>query len=449
MKKKSIKKVLLSGATTLALLVSTVTSTFAFVILNDEANISEFNFNIQNEEGLWISLDGVYYSQDINYSMIKNALEANINPSITDTDSDGDISDEDGFISLDEYIMNPVTLKANKTLVSLQDYTDRLGQSSKRLSFAKDSLVSAVDPSGINNIWFNHELVDAASTDYLTFDLWFRIINNGDVATYEYTPLESNTPELVPYNYSLKFTDYTDIEGEESTVKLSNNLTTFEKGTGNPIQYGPKEIYDDPDKNDGDDSYNRESITINSADAMRIAVLNNYEYIDWATKQTNQDVKDTTTTGLYVFETKNGLGSAAVKNEEITTLEGNTDTYTVYGLDSNENDPKINAMYTYYNNTHPISPFTSGADYNESFSTIKEYTSTVLGTFNYVENTGISAVATNYSEIKLSICIYLEGWDADYFYGISANQLAVRLGFEIVETYNPSKDPTSNPPLED
>lgn len=449
MKKKSIKKVLLSGATTLALLVSTVTSTFAFVILNDEANISEFNFNIQNEEGLWISLDGVYYSQDINYSMIKNALEANINPSIIDADEDGYISDEDGFISLDEYIMNPVTLKANETLVSLQNYIDRLGQSSKRLSFAKDSLVRADDPSGSNNIWYNHELVDATSTDYLTFDLWFRIINNGDVATYEYNPLGNTTPELVPYNYSLKFTDYTDIEGEESTVKLSNNLTTFKKGTGELIQYGPKEIYDDPDIADGDGSYNRESITINSADAMRIAVLNNYEYIDWATKQTEQQVKDTTTTGLYVFETKNGLGSAAVKNEEIKTQESTTNTYTVYGLDLYENDPKRNAMYTYYNNTHPISPFTSGADYNESFSTIKEYTNTVLGTFNYVENTGISAVATNYSEIKLSICIYLEGWDADYFYGISANQLAVRLGFEIVETYNPSKDPTSNPPSED
>lgn len=456
MKIKSLKKVLLSGAATLALAVSTVTSTFAFVILNDEAKISEFNFNIQNEEGLWVSLDGVYFSQDISYDMIKAALEKNINPIITDTNGDGLISDEEGFISLDEYTMNPVTMKANQTLVSLETYTDRLGQNSKKLSFAKDTLVDGTDPSGQNNIWYDHSSKDASSSDYLYFDLWFRIINNGEVAKYDYTTTTADevagpttTTVQVPYNYQLSFSDYTSITGSDNSIELSNNLTTYDQTEGDNfgkiIQYGPKvEIEDDPTTDEVESGY-RNVIKTNTADAMRLAVLNSYDYADWATAQETAAEKDTTTTGLHVFEVNKGLGSAAIANEDVTTASGDTKTYTAYELDEHSHDQNKNAMYTYYNNTHPISPFTSGASYNESFSTIDEYQNTVLGTFKYQESDENAIIATNYSTIKLSIAIYLEGWDADYLYGISANSLMVKLGFRIDQTYNPEKDPTKTP----
>jgi hypothetical protein len=86
-------------------------------------------------------------------------------------------------------------------------------------------------------------------------------------------------------------------------------------------------------------------------------------------------------------------------------------------------------MYTYYNNTHPLSPFDKAASDSDQFDTIhsEDMYTTELGSFEYDTESG------DYNVVKLTVMIYLDGWDADYFMGINATDLDIRLGFEIKE----------------
>ena len=67
--------------------------------------------------------------------------------------------------------------------------------------------------------------------------------------------------------------------------------------------------------------------------------------------------------------------------------------------------------------------------YFEGTETKNEFNATddIYGTFVYNDGT------QSYNTIKLSVMIWLEGWDADYIMGITAQDVAIKLGFEITK----------------
>lgn len=170
--------------------------------------------------------------------------------------------------------------------------------------------------------------------------------------------------------FNLRLQENSYIRSEAVDIELQNSLTT------------PQKEYDSGD-----------IITVNPADAMRLGVV------------VEEPAGERT---MKVFEPNAGLGSAAIEGREDQIYNKN-----------------LNAMYTYYNKTHPFSKFTEAALDGEGFDTARSFDEVSLGRFTYAEEAG------DYNTIKLTVCVWLEGWDADYFMGIPSGKVKVKLGFTI------------------
>lgn len=396
MNKNKIRRLIASVATFGFTAVSLVTSTFAFVNLNTEAKVAEFGFSIKNQEGLLISTDGVNFSQDLNYTQITEAIKKYYNE---------DLAADKKITDYSELSFLPVTLAKDSASdkVEYSQYQYMIGNTGVNLTdyranFLKDSIVLADDTyktavgATDNDIFYKHELVNAESTNYIFIDLWFTIANLGD----EHSA------------YDLSMSDRTSISGESKFVELKNNLTT----TGSEdLRTGTR-----ADGAHKDEAYVKGSylsgdvIEVNAADAMRLAVV------------TPATASNPTPT-IKVYEPSIGLGSYAFDKTDADVIAAN--------LADDNHDSAKNAAYTYYNSLNPLSPFT---DYNGDYATYFEGTKT-LSEFNDDNDTYGKFVydSTNnrYNTIKLSVMIWLEGWDADYIMGISAQDVNIKLGFEV------------------
>ncbi len=387
--KKSIKRLIASGFMMAFTLISLVTTTYAFVTLSTEASISDFSIDIVDQEGLLISTDGKVFFQDIDYSIIKKAILANKTAtSLKDIKLQGvtlggrSNANEDlkaGLYTEDytyQYNENTITdkrltfIKDDVTWLDINKPSDALAISSARENATIDNILNENDRVGIHN----YEM--ASYDDYIFFDLWLSVAQNGD-----YHP-----------NYKLKFSDRTVIEGESQEVELFNSLETI------------------------DASYKKgDKIIVNPKDAFRLGV----NVISSANDTSYSNIND----NLKIFEPNEGLGSYAVEG-----------IHDVSGRDSNLFNPQKNAMYTYYNNLNPLAPFTNGVIDNGQLNTLtnKENASgdsiindETLAQFKYTNG--------SYNVVKMTVMIWLEGWDADYFVGINNKAISVKLGFEIVE----------------
>ena len=80
--KKGTLKLLLSSVAAASCAVSLTASTFAYVIIGNSVEVADFYFDIESQEGLLVSLDGINYQQDIT----SNQLKEKIAGSVTDFD---------------------------------------------------------------------------------------------------------------------------------------------------------------------------------------------------------------------------------------------------------------------------------------------------------------------------------------------------------------------------
>ncbi|MCR5349873.1 MAG: hypothetical protein K6E20_02670 [Acholeplasmatales bacterium] len=178
--------------------------------------------------------------------------------------------------------------------------------------------------------------------------------------------------------YNLVFGDLTKISAEDTSVKLKNKLTAYQNGE--VTEYGS-----------GDE------LSLNVANAMRLGV-------------NSSDLG-----GLKVYETPTDLDLGSV------ALEG-----------ADETDPthykNYSAMYTYYNSLFPKYPLSEGK--NKMVQTDNNYSDDSLGLFTY------DYTEKKYNDLKVTFYMWLEGWDADYIYGVDAagRDISVYLEFTYKET---------------
>lgn len=415
-KRKGIRRLIALGSMSAFTLASFVTTTFAFVTLNTEATVSGFTFNITDQKGLLLSVDGETFSQDIDSDLIKATILKNQNYGLASTAANyktnfSQISFEGITLGGKAQATDPLTAG-----VFSEEYEYKIGNyivpiKDKKATFVKDSLykyssqdLDDIDASNdaqytaeykakmrANDNFYGHAYKEAGWQDYVFFDLWARVADDTQSGK----------------DFDLKFSSRTEITGKEEEVTLLNNMTTTgteDTRTGN--------------RTDGRAYVNgqyvaQDTIKVNPADAMRLGVVTLDNSINAQNIGENTGERDTNVTDfkVNVFEVNKGLGSYAVAGE-------NTD---------DTRNPAKNAMYTYYNSLFPLSPFTKGVDNNGQLDTKSNYTDTVLGTFTY------NSTSKNYNVVKLSVMVWLEGWDADYFAGITDATVAVKLGFEIVE----------------
>ena len=407
-----IGKALLSTAMIAATAATFASTTYAFVVLEKEAHVDDIQFEIETHEGLLVSLDADTYvtaeGEDADIKDLANIADNKLKAK----NFYQDISKEMLEPHITGTVYQGVTMVAGEaTEITCKDELladvktgvtfDTLGN----LKFQKDSLV-AKEPTESNPYRSDHKLVDADASDYIKLDLSFRLAHQG----------ETNK------TYKLVFTtsSITSAKGEDS-LELMNSLFTVGK---NPAR-----------EKDGTEAVGNaqnewragETLTVNPVDALRIAVVNRDTYIS---ELTSGDVNKS----LTVLESKNGLGSAAIEGFEKEEHAGKGSVY----------DKTLNAMYTYHNNVHPFEKFTKAAAPHIGFDTVKvdfanfqvaeTSESYVLGTFTPGDAADEHTKAS-YDDLHLSLYIYLEGWDADFFTGISheSSNFNVKLGFEIQE----------------
>lgn len=421
-KRKGIRRLIALGSMSAFTLASFVTTTFAFVTLNTEATVSGFTFNITDQKGLLLSVDGDTFYQDIDSDLIKATILKNQNYGLVSTDANykanfSQISFEGITLGGKAQATDPLSAG-----IYSEEYEYKIGNyivpiKDKKATFVKDSLykyssqdLDDIDASNdaqytaeykakmrANDNFYGHAYKEAGWQDYVFFDLWAMVADDTQSGK----------------DFDLKFSSRTEITGKEEEVTLLNNMTTTgaeDERTGS--------------RTDGRAYVNgkyvaQDTIKVNPADAMRLGVVTLDNSINAQNIGENNGERDTNVTDfkVNVFEVNQGLGSYAVAGQTNTAAAD-------YKAARN---PELNAMYTYYNSLFPLSPFTKGVDDNGQLNTKSTYTDTVLGTFTY------NTTSKNYNIVKLSVMVWLEGWDADYFAGIKDATVAVKLGFEIVE----------------
>lgn len=134
-----------------------------------------------------------------------------------------------------------------------------------------------------------------------------------------------------------------------------------------------------------------ETIYVNARDAVRIGVIH------------NENLKT-------IYEPYIGLGSYALKD----------DINDIY-------NPEKNAMLTYFNNTHEgkLEPLENLDIYK---NTQKDFNGGI--SFGKIVPNGDN---TDYLPVKITVYIWLEGYDADYILGISNTNLKMMLNFCVEE----------------
>lgn len=310
--------------------VTLTSTTLAWFARNQEAWTDEFELEIENTDGLLISIDGVNFYSDVNNDELFKAITAKkLGKAVKDVTED--------------------EVKANVTKLSSVTTNDL-------------STFTTVDnASTIKDGYYEHHT--ANKDNYVVFDLYFKAQTSKNQANKNYSVQFVNSLDEVPMSY---------IKADDATVKLHNKLTTIDG------EYGPA-------------IENKDSITVNPANAMRIGV-------------THQESINT------IYEPYAGLGSYALASEA-------TDIY----------NPEKNAMLTYFNNSHTtkLAPLENLDVYK---NTEKNFDGNVsFGTIVPTED------KTDYVPIKITVSIWLEGMDADYLVGTDSNHIKIFLSFSMKE----------------
>lgn len=216
--------------------------------------------------------------------------------------------------------------------------------------------------------------------NYVCFDLYFQAIPSSNDAKSKYNLVFADEALAEGFGVSK-------IEAENSTITLANQLNIPES---KDIRFNPETI----------GLYKSgETITINPANAMRMAV--------------------TGTKDPIIYEINNdGYGSYALKDIPDGAIDDSIkDLY----------DASKNPMYTYFNNTH-----------NQGNLDIPYYAEKYLKTekdFDGLKNLGefVRDSEGNYNDVKITVYIWLEGYDADYLEGVNTESVHFFLNFTKVE----------------
>ena len=325
-----IRKLVLSLIMVCACIISIVSSTFAFIVINRTTGVEEFDFNVNTDHGILLSLDGKNFVSDITSEQLKEKIASSVE-------------------AFDKTLFTGVTLE--------QDSNNKINYVDNYPTFVKDHL----------NDSKNHEMISAnKNVDYISFDLWVKLEDMSDAKP----------------SYNLRLTDKTGFNADDRTEFLNNNLVAWDRDNNVDVKYTSKD-----------------TVTFNPANAMRLGLVNHLD---------NQN--EITIYEVPVKDKAKDLGSYAI--------EGGTGIY----------NPANNAMFTYYNNIHPLYPFNSAAVDGEAYDEgIHEYnySSKIIDTFEYSNN--------EYNVVHLTILIWLDGWDADYFTVLPVNKIHVNLELTIEE----------------
>lgn len=412
---KLIRKLIVGISTICLLVITFVSSTYAWFQINSRASVENFHFEVHGGQGFLVSIDNVNYYNDLNLLQLQKAMLVAYGDGKYKIANDGseklyEIRYEDGLDSMG----NPAVLEIEEELEA--------ATIAKRVS-DNIKLLPTTSWNGRDLTDMYNSPSDVSLGRFLQFSIYFRtqsrrvedhfaydIYLNGDDATTDDGSLVEPTritsdPSI--YNVSADMDAVIDMDkdGIKRVYALKRNNTQGQ----------------------------RDAITVYSSNAIRLSITENIlkEYTitngeNEPTKEYRYEVTDENATKIYE------LNDTVNKNTDLGSYATDyTGGYTEGELDAMITEQgtliedeklalycsRFNAMYTYYNNIKPDAQI-EHISYADRPKTIRDLST---------KDTITRVVAGEEAKL-LTFRLWLEGWDADCFDGIEY-AVKVRLAF--------------------
>ncbi len=417
------RKLYISMLTLVLLVVVAGTVTFAWFKLSTNAWFENLQLTASTNDNLLISVDGVNYDSQLSSNQIASSMIANYKGYTLKCDGEGDQdywldSEENEKIYItDELIkdyMNKISLKPVTTCDGI-NFTDRSGNNS----------------------------IDIKSGWYFNFDVYFKAKSIGDD---EESDLQSQGVYFSNRTYTyadgtvIPRTEVVTIGEKASTEQdfptgLNYSFKTYNLTTGTIINYNNQTDPDTPGYSYNVKNYNDENITEQFTESFRTYVSNAMRF----------SLKTTEDEETRIYELNKGNGSYATTlsedNYKVGTVTNGTNTLYV-GASGAAYDSTKNAAFTYYNE-YIDSQKAKDGNTGEYVSTTTEkkleaeeydyFPSTYKG-LDTIEAAKILTLneGNNYGKdgnVKMTITLWLEGWDADCIDTVLDQQMRFNMSF--------------------
>lgn len=223
------RKIIIWSSTLLLLIACITTSTYAWFQMNNDAFVSDFDFNFDSDEGILISVDDVNYKESINNEdLIKAIVKEGFNYSYNDKgkliDTEGNDIENNKLLEL----FNQIKLKPVTSLDGIS-FNDYYGEERK-----------------------------ASSLEYYSFEIYVKLFDS-----------TLSTPDTL----DVVFKDDTSIKSQAVDYLYYNDFYTYDKTTFNKVAHSPKLI--EEAKEDGSVVAKRPTVLVNACDAVRFSTITN------------------------------------------------------------------------------------------------------------------------------------------------------------------------------
>lgn len=428
---KFFRKIVIGVSAIVFTAIALTSTTYAWFKINSRASVTGFNFKLTGGLGFVVSIDGVNFKNDLTGDEVYMAMAAKY------------LENENYEIHYDETTKETglyhYTVEDNGTKVydnkitNIQDVTKKI------------ELMPVTTSDGINM----KDLIGADATTssgrFIEFDVYFRTVSQtgyrrpkayaSDVTYYEFdTTLMTfvATAQQVDENNYMNYYVY---NGEELLydIYLNGDENWKDPATGRETSVSPTSFNSPAVPVRIDKKVNAvingqrtevqrgESLTVYTANALRMSIIDNNVY----GHSTNEG------DGVVVYElddyenSSKNLGSYATK-DYVDYCNANdidiTDQELMY-------DYTCNASYTYYSNLKKYDTLEESDLFNRMYSygaipsKVIHYTDLKRDSDgNYEDNKKITTLSSNdETPTRMTFKIWLEGWDADCFDGISGN----------------------------
>lgn len=457
---KKLRKLIILGSATVLTAASLTTSTWAWFKINSTAKVESFDFEVVGGLGFEVSIDGTNYYSDLNTEQIQKAIAVSYDPSIYQIkayDADGNSAPETLY-------------KLNSSSNEFEALSDEEAEKEVAQVMKNIKLLPATTKDGVNFTDLFNSTYYTTSGRFLEFGVYFKTTSDNTKDNIKYDIYLNGYEGQNKYGDNLVRTIFT---SKTTEISLSANMTV-----ALPNADGTKTIQTLQ-------SANGDKITVYSSNAARISttVSNLTKVVESYTVTTDTDydssktyyilsseneyeevtitefadgvtyyeyipasefyAEDASTSVIYeINDTENlntDLGSYATDYDEVLADgESHTNNYYLYNKD-------CNAMYTYYNNLRSEDSGLTGRelDYDnlpqnivrtlptkDSSSITKAATASEASESAYYP---IATLASGEDAKLIKFRVWLEGWDADCFDGLT-NAIDVRLAFSSKQT---------------
>ena len=402
------RKLYISILSLLLLFVVAGTVTFAWFKLNTNAWVSDLEIGANINANLKISVDGENYFTNLTSSQLAKSIVAKANgwelkcheSGYKPIDNDGEDDDEDlknywyGYENDGDTEKKKIEITNN----SLNYYLNQI--SLKPVTLNEDGKFQTLDEKSR----------DVKDKYYIQFDIYFCSVDNEDQTVYfSNREIKISGGDTIPKTELSVANDTDEFPKEDIMV----NFDTYDLETGKIIHYDTAGKATMDDGTDVTESFTK-SFRTKISDAARFSV------------SVTGDTIDNTATRIYELNKGNGSYATNYSNYE--------------GVSGAAYDATKNAAFTYYNRTAELEhdqgnesrQFIKAIEYSKVPDTYKGFDTLEAArivNLNSTNNWGKNG------EAKMTMTVWLEGWDADCIDTVLDQKLKINMSFTNFTSY--------------